>query len=452
LLNTHLAKESAMSLSYLPTVLASCFFQLARWLDRRSGTRLPSLLLGIILARGRRTVTAWFRAAGITEEFRRGYSTVWACGRRADHLAIDVLRAVEPLVPGSRLRVVIDDTPTPRWGPCIEGAGIHHNPNPGPAGEAFVYGHVWVSLAVLAQHPDWGTRALPLHSDVYIRQRDIEQMAPDHRVPFRTKLEQAAAQLHWLDLWADRRFTSVWAVVDGGYAKRPVLRAARQAGIVVVGRLAKNAALWSVPEPKPQGRPGPQATYGKQRVDLAKRAGHSQGWQQVRCVQYRQEKTKTVKTFLATWHPAGGVIRVVLVQEEDGWRAYFATDLQATVEEILEAVADRGAIEETFKDVKEVWGAGQQQVRNLQANIGCFNLNGWMYSLVEAWSWEQGEEALVDRAASPWDEEERRPSHADRRKALQRQLLRERIEAVLVGHPTKGQFRDLAEYLMTMAP
>lgn len=440
-----------MSLSCLPTMLASCFLQLAGWLDRRSGARLPSLLLGILLARGRRTVTAWFRAAGITADFRRGYATVWACGRRADHLAIPVLRVVEPLVPGGRLLVGIDDTPTPRWGPCIEGAGIHHNPNPGPAGEQFVYGHVWVTLAVLAKHPAWGTRALPLQSQVYIRQQDIDQLAPDHRVPFRTKLEQAAEQLHWLKVWAARRFTAVWAVVDGGYAKRPVLQAARREGIVLVGRLAKNAALWSLPERKPQGQRGPQATYGKQRLDLAKRAGHRRGWQSVRCVQYRQEQTKTIKTFLATWHPAGGVIRVVIVQEEDSWRAYFATDPNVTAEEILEAVADRGALEETFKDVKEVWGAGQQQVRNLQANIGCFNLNAWMYSLVEAWAWDQPEAQLVDRCASPWDELERRPSHADRRKALQQQLLREEIETTLVGRPTKQGFRDLAERLLHMA-
>lgn len=440
-----------MSLSFLPALLASCFGRLAAWLDRRSGARLPGLLLGILFARGRRTVTSWFRAAGITDEFRRGYATVWACGRHTDGMAFSILKATEPLVPGTRLRVAIDDTPTARWGPCIEGAGIHHNPNPGPAGEKYVYGHVWVTLAVLATHPDWGTRALPLQSQLYIRQRDIDRLAPDHRVPFRTKLAQAAEQLQWLRTWAARRFESLWAVVDGGYAKRPVLRAARQERIVVVGRLAKNAALWSLPQPKPTGQRGPQATYGKQRLSLAKRAGHRQGWQQVRCVQYRRQVVKTSKTFLATWKPAGGVIRVVLVQEEDGWRAYFCTDPQATVEEILEAVADRGALEETFKDVKEVWGADEQQVRNLYANIGCFNLNGWLYSLVEAWSWDQAAAELIDRQGSPWDEEERRPSHADRRKALQRQLLRSEIQAALAGRPTKQSLRQLAERLLQLA-
>ena len=38
--------------------------------------------------------------------------------------------------------------------------------------------------------------------------------------------------------------------------------------------------------------------------------------------------------------------------------------------EILEAMADRSAEEKTFKDVKEVWGAGEQQVRNVYSNEG----------------------------------------------------------------------------------
>jgi hypothetical protein len=101
--------------------------------------------------------------------------------------------------------------------------------------------------------------------------------------------------------------------------------------------------------------------------------------------------------------------------------------------------------------VKEVWGAAQQQVRNLHANVGCFNLNGWMYSVVEAWAWTAPEEKLVDRGNSPWDWEYRRPSHADKRKALQREILRGEIEAVLASGPDQRQFRDLAERLLQMA-
>jgi hypothetical protein len=54
-----------------------------------------------------------------------------------------------------------------------------------------------------------------------------------------------------------------------------------------------------------------------------------------------------------------GVIRVVLVDEPTGWRAYFCTDPAATVADILTTVADRFSLEITFRDCKEVVGAGQ---------------------------------------------------------------------------------------------
>jgi hypothetical protein len=440
-----------MPLSRLPALVASAFLGLAHWLDRRSAARLPRLLVGLLFARGRRTVTSWFRAAGIADEFRPGYTTVCAVGREASHLAISTVQAVRPLLAGQRLTVAIDDTPTPRYGPCVEGAGVHHNPTPGPAGEKFLYGHVWVTLAALARHEGWGTLALPLQAQLYIRQADLEKLPPERPRPFRTKLELAAEQLRWLKPWVDGHFAERWVVVDGFYAKRPFLREAKREGFVVVGRLRKDAALWSLPLPKPPGRRGPAPTYGPRRLSLAKRAGHRGGWQQVPCVQYGEAVTKTIKTFLATWRPAGGVIRVVLVKEEGGWLAFFCTDPAATPEEILEAAADRGSIEQTFKDVKEVWGAGQQQVRNLDSNAGCFNLNLWLYSVVEAWAWGQGEEELVDRSASPWDRQPRRPSHQDKRKALQRQVLRAEIEEALSGRPTKERIRELAQRLLDLA-
>ena len=440
-----------MPLLPLPAFLATAFLDLAHWLDRRSAARLPLLLYGILFAKGRRTVTSWFRAAGITDEFRHGYTTVCAVGRQASHMALSTWLAVRPRLDSGRLTVAIDDTPTPRYGPEVEGCGRHHNPSRGPAGEKFLYGHVWVTLAALARHPDWHTLALPLQAQLYIRQVDLEKLPPDRRRPFHTKLELAAAQLHWLKPWAEGSFPERWVVIDGGYAKKPFLRPARESGWVVVGRLRKDAALWSLPGPKPQGRRGPAPTYGKERVSLAKRAGQKRGWQTVACVQYGKQVVKTIKTYLATWRSAGGVIRVVLVQETEGWLAFFCTKPEATAEEILEAVADRSAIEQTFKDVKEVWGAGQQQVRNVHSNQGCFDLNLWLYSLVETWAWDKPAEDLVDRSACPWDSAPRRPSHQDKRKAVHREALRGEIQEALAGRPTKERMRVLAQRLLDRA-
>ena len=76
-----------MSSSHLPTWLSSVFASFAQWLDPRNRPRLPVLLLGILFASGRRTVTSWFRAAGITTDFRPAYHLVHAVGRRAAALA-----------------------------------------------------------------------------------------------------------------------------------------------------------------------------------------------------------------------------------------------------------------------------------------------------------------------------------------------------------------------------
>ena len=67
------------------------------------------------------------------------------------------------------------------------------------------------------------------------------------------------------------------------------------------------------------------------------------------------------------------------------------------------------------------------------ANVGAWHLNLWAYTLVELWAWDRPEDELVDRTASPWDAEWRRPSHADRRKALLRETLRADIQAAACG-------------------
>jgi hypothetical protein len=444
-----------MPLSHLPAQLSAWIPVLVAVLDQRSAGFLSLLLLGALFAKGRRTVTSWLRAAGITDDFRRAYNALFAAGRRcraiATRLLIAVLCPLFCLVAGARLLFAIDDSPSKRYGPCIQGAGIHHNPTPGPAGEKYLYGHVWVTLAWLAQHPLFGVLALPLQALLYVRAKDVPELNQDYPWTFRTKLELAVEQVFWLLAWLGRAGKVIWMVVDGAYAKAPFLRPLRQRGVVVVSRLRKDAHLLTMPKAKKPGQPGPQATYGKRRITLLGQARQRSGWQQVECVLYGETVLKTVKTFLATWHPAGGAIRVVLVEEPDGWVAYFCTDTTASVKEILEAVAARTAIEQTFKDVKEVWGAQQQQVRNVYACVGAFNLNLWMYSLVEAWAWDKPEEELVDRRRCPWDSKPRRPSHADKRKALQREVLQAEIEAALAGRPSKAHIRALAERLLDLA-
>jgi hypothetical protein len=426
---------------------------LASVLDARQQQRFTALVGGVLFARGRRTVTSWLRAAGITAGFKPCYDLLSGLARRTDELArLVLLRVAYPAVAarGGRLLFGLDDTPTKRYGPCVEGAGLHHNPTPGPADQRVVYGHVWVTLALLAQHRLWGTIARPLLARLYVRQKDVAKMPPRYGWPFRTKLELAAGLVGWLARWLKWTGRPVWLACDGAYAKRPFLRAARAAGVVVVSRLRKDAALRSVPGPRRPGRPGRPAVYGPNRVSLAKRAGQRRGWRRVVVELYGEVSEKTYKTFVATWRPAGGPIRVVLARERDGGRAFFCTDPQAGVTDILTAVADRFAVEQGFKDLKEVWGAGQQPLRNLFANVGAYHLNLWVATLVEVWAWGHRAGRLVDRRACPWDDPGRRPSHADRRRALQRECLRAEYQAAAGGRVGVRKIRGLARRLLRM--
>src|SRR5436305_7718343 len=86
------------------------FSWLASAVDRRSAPRLALLFLGAVLARGRRTVTSWIRAAKLSDAYRPCYIAVAAAGKRADLIARRLLtEVVRPLLSGAtRLTLALD--------------------------------------------------------------------------------------------------------------------------------------------------------------------------------------------------------------------------------------------------------------------------------------------------------------------------------------------------------
>ena len=182
--------------------------------------------------------------------------------------------------PGDRLVVAIDDTPTPATARCVEGAGIHHNPTPGP-------GRREVRLRPRLGHagrpgpaPRLGHRGpAPAGQPVRPPARTCAKLPPG--VPLGVP-HQAGAGGRSCAGWAAGSSTAVrgerWVV-----GRRGLRQAARScgrpgAGVVVVSRLRKDAALWSRapaeaagPSSGAAGRP--TARSGS---SLAKRAGQQQ--------------------------------------------------------------------------------------------------------------------------------------------------------------------------------
>jgi hypothetical protein len=422
-------------------------------MDRRIAFRLAIVVAGMLLADDRRTASAWFVSAGVQDDWDRFYDCLISVGRTSRKLATAVLGlVVQKFAPGlgDRILLGMDDSPTARYGKHVEGAGVHHNPTPGPADGEWLYGHNWVALAWLATHPAWGVIALPLRSMLYVREVDVPKLVEKYDWEFRTKHQLGVALLTWFmqSIRAMGVKTKVWLAVDGVYAARPFLVPALELGIVVVSRLRKDACLFDLP---PEGSHG-NRIYGKNKVSLAKRAGHRKGWSTITYHCRGVEVTCQYKTFLATSRLISGEIRVVIVRFEDGgWAPYFCTDTSAEVRDILEAVAARWAIEEHFHDVKEVWGAGQQQVRNVWSNVGCWHLNQWLYTLVELCCWDVPKSELTDRRARRWDNPDRRPSHADRRRSISREMLQKQFLVALPRTPNNRKFRTLFEALVALA-
>ena len=110
-----------------------CFSVRASVLHPRSVPRLLRLLRGAVLAAGRRPVTRWLRAAGVADDYRPAYTTVAAAGKRTDLLAARLVHsALRPMLDqAERLTFAIDDTPTERYGPEVEGdRGGRRTPHP----------------------------------------------------------------------------------------------------------------------------------------------------------------------------------------------------------------------------------------------------------------------------------------------------------------------------------
>ena len=91
-------------------------------------------------------------------------------------------------------------------------------------------------------------------------------------------------------------------------------------------------------------------------------------------------------------------------------------------------------------------------MRFIRANFGAFRVRLWTYTMTEAWAWSRAEAGLVGhRSLSPWDDEPRRPSHADKRRAWRRELLGDEIRAALRPGANEREIRATAERLLNLA-
>src|SRR5687768_6660442 len=195
--------------------------------SKRVWQHVQLLLMGMILAPGKRTVASALRAVGLEEErqfcrYHRVLSrAVWS-SREAGRILLGLL--IEAFVPEGPLVVGIDETLERRQGKKISAKGIYRDPVRSSHSHLVKTSALrWVCLMLLTPIP-WASRvwALPFLSALAPSERYAKERGKRHK-----KLTEWAWQLLLqVRRWQPER--EIVAVADGGYASLELLDRCRR--------------------------------------------------------------------------------------------------------------------------------------------------------------------------------------------------------------------------------
>ena len=340
--------------------ISNCIWQRAR-----------GLLLGAILAPGRRTVTAVLRILGLSEErqfqayhrvLNRAVWSSWALSRTLLRLL------VQTFVPRGPIVCALDPTLERRRGAKIKAKGIYRDPvRSSHSHFVKASGLRWLSLMLLAPIP-WAQRvwALPFLTVLAPSKRYYEGKARAHK-----KLTDWGRQMiGQLRRWLPGRKLVI--VADSEFAAISWLfrltQLPGQLGLIVRFRL--DAALY---QPAPQreastlGRPRKK---GERLPTLEQRAADPKTrWQRVMIRQWYGEGRRQIEIVsqTAVWYHTGQPplpIRWVLIRDPKGkfkTQALLCTDLAVDPAQIIKWFVLRWQVEVTYHEVREHLGVETQR-------------------------------------------------------------------------------------------
>jgi hypothetical protein len=349
------------------------------------------LLVGAILAPGKRTVASALRAVSLEDErrfcrYHRVLSrAVWS-SREASRVLLGLL--VEAFVPEGPLVLGIDDTLERRRGKKISAKGIYRDPVRSSR-QHFVKTSAlrWVCLALLVPVP-WASRvwSLPFLSALAYSERYAEEQGKRHK-----SLTDWAGQLLLLvRRWYPER--EIVAVADGGYAALKLLDRCRSLSepITFITRLRLDAALYKPAPPRHCGQIGRPRLKGDRLPNLSVLAEDpTTDWAPITLNNWYGNSKRTIEIVSGTalWYSTGlpaVPLRWVLIrdpQEEFETQALLCTDLAAEPEQIISWFVRRWQMETTFQEVRQRLGFETQRQwsekalrRTAPALLGLFSL------------------------------------------------------------------------------
>src|SRR5262249_1014636 len=254
------------SMLLLPADIAALLSHFAPLFTRRTWRHVPVLVVGALLAPGRRMVSAALRAVGLAhvatfQSYHRVLNrAVWS-SRDASRILFGLLVATfavqGPLVVG------IDETIERRRGRKIAAAGIYRDPVRSSRSHFVkVRGLRWICATLLVPIP-WAARvwALPFLTVLAPSQRSATRQRRRFQ-PLTPWARQVILQVH---RWAPTRRLVV--VGDRAYAALELLDAVR-AVATVVARLRLDARLFMPPPPRMPGQKGRPRLVGNRLPNL----------------------------------------------------------------------------------------------------------------------------------------------------------------------------------------
>lgn len=330
-----------------------------------------TMVMGALLAPGKRTVSQVLRVMGLADEpqFQRYHRVlnraVWS-SRQASHILLTLL--VNAFAPEGVVVMGLDDTIERRWGKRIAARGIYRDAVRSSE-EHFVKtsGLRWLSLMLLVPIP-WAQRvwALPFLTVLAPSERYNHQHGRRHKA----LTDWARQMLVQVRRWLGNR--SIVVVADSSFAALDFLWSVSRLPnpVHVVTRLRLDAALYEPAPPRNSHTMGRPRKVGQRLATLKTRLEDSSTrWQSLTLEGWYGHQTYALEwvSQTAVWYHTGlppVPIRWVLVRDPLGKlepQAFLCTNLKATPDQILQWFRQRWQVEVTFQEVRAHLGVETQR-------------------------------------------------------------------------------------------
>jgi DDE superfamily endonuclease len=336
--------------------------------SRRVWRYVPVLVVGALLAPGRRMVSTALRTVGLgqTRRFQNYHRVlsraIWS-SRKASRILLGLL--VATFVPAGPLVLGIDETIERRRGAKIAAAGIYRDPVRSSRSHFVkVNGLRWICLMLLAPIP-WAGRvwALPFLTALAPSERYAQQHGRRHK-PITLWARQLVRQVH---RWLPER--QLVLVADSSYAALDLLAALHPVATVVT-RLRLDAQLFAPASPRHPHQKGRPRLVGQRLPTLAQRSVDSAtAWARLTIAHWygRQAREVEVVCETAVWYHTGLLpvpICWALIRDPEGkfpTQALLCTDLDATPEQVIAWFVQRWQLEVTFHAMRAHLGMETQR-------------------------------------------------------------------------------------------